>query len=110
MRLASVLLCLIVAASFLMFAVQQTEAASGHQTEVASSVSGAAAPSPTAPARKGTVHKAIDEAAEKVTSPFAGLVSSTNSQWASEGLKLLLTLAIYGFGLGYLARVIRVRV
>ena len=35
--------------------------------------------------------------------------TGSNSQWAIRGVRLLLALLVYGFGLGYLARVIRVR-
>jgi len=110
MRIASFLLCLIVALSFTIFAVQQTKAASGHQTEAIANVSGPGDPNATSAAKKGTVHKTIDEAASKITSPFSGIVSSIKSEWGSEGVKLLLSLLVYGFGLGYVARAIRVRV
>ncbi len=56
------------------------------------------------------MHRTIDEASEELTSPFAGLVSGSSSEWVIRGVKLLLALAVYGFGLSYLARVLRVRV
>ena len=56
------------------------------------------------------MHRWLDEASTELTSPFAGVVSGTHSEWASRGGKLVLALIIYGFGLGYLARVVRVRV
>lgn len=107
MRLASVVICLIVAASFLVFAVTQTKAGSAHQQKelgapVASSNTAGAA-------HEGTVHKALTETANTLTSPFSGIISSS-SEWATRGVKLLLTLLIYGFGLGFLARLVRVRV
>lgn len=112
LRLASVVICLIVIASFLVFAVQQTKSASGHQQEqLNSEVPGARprAPSSAKP-REGTVHKALDEASDELTSPFAGVVSGSKSEWTIRGVKLLLALLVYGFGLGFLARVLRVRV
>jgi hypothetical protein len=36
-------------------------------------------------------------------------VASSSSQWLIRSTKLLLALLVYGFGLGYLARVIRMR-
>ncbi len=51
------------------------------------------------------MHKTIDEASDVFTSPFAGIFSGSHSQWAIRGALLL-----YGFGLGFLARVLRVRV
>lgn len=105
MRMASLLICMIVIVSFGLFVIDQTHTASVHQTQ---ELAGEASSSSTS-AHEGTVHKAIDEASERLTSPFAGLVSGTSSEWASRGGKLLLALAVYGFGLGFLARVLRVR-
>lgn len=105
LRLASVTICLIVAASFLVFAVEQTKEGSVHQQEEL----GAGAKAPTHAAREGTVHKALTEASNELTSPFAGIFSSS-SEWATRGIRLLLTLLIYGFGLGYIARLVRVRI
>jgi hypothetical protein len=56
------------------------------------------------------VRKAIDDASSWLTTPFSGVVSATNGEWATRGTKLLLALVVYGFGLGYLARAIGVRV
>jgi hypothetical protein len=118
LRLASFAICLIVIASFVVFAVDQTKGASTHQQEVL--VSGAPAASSgttsqhaatgTGPAHENGVHKAIDEASNQLTSPFAGIVSGSSSEWATRGSKLLLALLVYGFGLGYLARTLGVRV
>ena len=108
LRLASWVICLIVLASFLVFAVNQTSSASTHQQD---ELSGSTAPAGT-PAYKheSTVHKAIDEAADFFTSPFTAVVSGSSSQWAIHGVKTVLALLVYGFGLSYLSRVIRVRV
>jgi predicted PurR-regulated permease PerM len=116
LRLASIVICLIVVASFAIFAVQQTKSASGRQTEAVAKGEPSTAPAQAAhPAssqstsHEGAVHKAIDEVSTKLTSPFAGVVSSS-SEWASRGVKLLIALVVYGFGLGFLARMLRVRV
>jgi hypothetical protein len=109
LRLASLVICAIVIASFATFAVQQTKSASGHQQ---AELNGEATPGSAtkAPAGEGSVHKTLDEAFDELTSPFAGLVSGSSSEWAIRGVKLLLALLVYGFGLSYLARVLRVRV
>ena len=112
------MICLIVIASFAIFAIEQTNTASKHQVEevsggpaVTSSASHGASGSGGASAtHESGVHKAIDEASQQLTSPFAGLVSGSSSEWLIRGVKLLLALVVYGFGLGYLARVLRVRV
>lgn len=110
LRTAAFVVCLIVIASFVVFAVQQTKSASGRQGEQAASPTGAAKPIPANSKRhEGSVHKALDEASAELTSPFDGIVSSS-SEWATRGFKLLLALIVYGFGIGYLARVLRVRV
>jgi hypothetical protein len=108
LRLASFLICLIVIASFAIFVVDQSKTASAHQTQEI--VGGPSVKTAQSTGHPGTVHKAIDEASEQLTSPFAGVVSGTSSEWVIRGVKLLLALAVYGFGLGYLARVLRVRV
>ena len=108
------MICVIVIASFVVFAVDQTKSASGRQqeelaggppvTNTSQSATGAKA------THEGSVHKAIDEASGQLTSPFSGIVSGSSSEWATRGSKLLLALLVYGFGLGYLARALRVRV
>jgi hypothetical protein len=112
LRLASLVICVIVVASFAIFVVDQSKSASAHQTqEIATgSTTAKTSGSTNSTAGEGSVHKTIDEASEQLTSPFAGVVSGSSSEWVIRGVKLLLALAVYGFGLGYLARVLRVRV
>jgi len=117
LRLASVVLCLIAIASFALFAVNQTSTASVHQQDVLNGeVAGAgSAGSGTGSAALGGEHKsslraAVDDASNAITSPFSGATSGSHSEWAIRTVRLLLALAVYGFGLGFLARVIRVRV
>jgi hypothetical protein len=108
LRFASIAICLIVAASFLVFAVNQTNSASGHQREVL----GETVTPQNAPAKphESSIHKGLDEASETLTSPFSGIVSATQSEWGNRAVQLILALLVYGFGLGYLARLVRVRV
>ncbi len=106
------MICVIVIASFAIFVVNQSKSASAHQTqEIATgSATVKTGASTRSKASEGSVHKTIDEASEQLTSPFAGVVSGSSSEWVVRGVKLLLALAVYGFGLSYLARVLRVRV
>ena len=106
MRLASIIICLIVIASFAIFVVNQTSSASTHQQE---EVSGRVEAKNTSSTHESTVHKTIDEASNELTSPFSSISSGWSSQWATRGANLLLALILYGFGLGFLARVVRVR-
>ena len=122
LRLASIVICLIVGVSFALFAINKTSGAAAHQEALVNeegapgNARGPAGPASTAgvsgsrssPAHKSSVRGEIDDAANKLTSPFAGIVSDTSSQWTIRTVKLLLTLAVYGFGLGFLARVLRV--
>ncbi len=111
LRLASIAICVIVIASFAIFVVDQATSASKHQTEeITGPSAGAGAGAGRSSTHPSSVHKAIDEASERLTSPFAGLVSGSSSEWVIRGVKLLLALAVYGFGLGFLARMLRVRV
>lgn len=106
------MICVIVVASFAIFVVNQSKSASAHQTQeiVNGSLSAPTSTNARSTAGESSVHKTIDEASEELTSPFAGVVSGSSSEWVIRGVKLLLALAVYGFGLGYLARVLRVRV
>jgi hypothetical protein len=109
LRFASIVICMIVIASFAIFVYGQTKAASKHQVEEVSGGPTVTTSSPST-AHESAIHEAIDEASQQLTSPFAGVVSGSSSEWLIRGVKLLLALAVYGFGLGYLARVLRVRV
>jgi hypothetical protein len=116
LRLASVVLCLIVGVSFVLFVVDQTGSASAHQqaelntqptaTAVANPSTGEGA---SKDAGKSSARKTIDEASESITSPFSFATEATSSEWLSRGIGLLLTLLVYGFALSFLARMIRVR-
>jgi hypothetical protein len=105
--LASVAICLIVAVSFGIFAINQTTTASQHQQELVGTAEPASGSHVT---HQSALHKTIDHAARDLTSPFSGLITTGSGEWADRGVKLLLSLLVYGFGLGYLARVLRVRV
>jgi hypothetical protein len=112
LRLVSRVVCLIVIVSFVLFAVEQTSSASTHQQNELKE--GTAASSATAeessPHRKSSVHKTIDEVSSSLTSPFSGVTAGWHNEWAIQGVTLLLALLVYGFGLGFLARMLRVRV
>ncbi len=116
LRLASVVLCLIVIVSFALFVVDQTGSASAHQQAVvnAAAPGSGAPPASQAPSRSGkqgesSARKTIDEASEAITSPFSFATEATSSEWLSRAIGLLLTLFFYGFVLGFITRMIRVR-
>jgi ABC-type cobalt transport system substrate-binding protein len=116
LKLASLALCLVVIASFALFVINRTSDASAHQQQV---VNGETAPSgvgePSSPiaadngGRKGSARRTIDEVAEAVESPFAAITEGSSSEWVIHSVQLAIALVVYGFGLGYVARSIRVR-
>jgi hypothetical protein len=117
LQLVSIAVCVIVIASFGVFVLDQTKGASSRQQEaLAAGTPGAAGGGAEGTGSqaggahsKSAVHEALDEASNALTSPFAGLVSG-DSEWAARLIRLALALALYGFGIGYLVRVLRVRV
>ncbi|MHB8532842.1 MAG: hypothetical protein ACYDC2_08980 [Solirubrobacteraceae bacterium] len=109
LRFASVGICVLVALSFLIFAVDQAKSASGEQQTALREGTERGSTVPGSKRHKNSFHKAVDEAAETFTSPFSEIVTASQSEWAEQGVKLLLALLVYGFGLGYIARVFRVR-
>jgi hypothetical protein len=108
LRIASRVACLVVIVSFAIFAVEQTDKASSHQQKEV--IEGAPSHSDPKPARKGTVHKAIDEASDQLTSPFSGIDSGSSSRWGRRIVETVLALLVYGLGVGYLTRMLRMRV
>jgi hypothetical protein len=112
LRIASRIACLIVAVAFALFVINQTSSASTHQQEALRGTNGgpAGAPAPAHPAREGEAHKVIDEVAGKLTSPFSGITAGSTSQWVIRGVGTVMALLVYGVGVGYLARVLRMRV
>lgn len=109
MRLASRIICLIVIAWFVVFVVDQTGSASVHQQN---ELNEGSAPPPSTPGAKheSALHRTLNETTDALTSPFASVVSGSHSEWTIHIVKTLLALLIYGFGLAFLARFLRVRV
>lgn len=114
--LASRIVCLIVVAWFVVFAVGQSKTAATHQVnELAGSMQ---APAQSLDAQRGgkrtskanAATRMLDEAAETVTSPFSALTAGASSAWLSHGADTLLALLVYGLGVGFLARITRLRV
>ncbi len=102
--------CLFVVASFVIFVVDQSTNASGQQQEVVAQSGGQTSHATTsAGSHPSELHKGIDEVAEKITSPFAGIVSSSSSEWGYQLVRLVLSLLVYGLGVGYVVRYLSVR-
>lgn len=111
LRLISRIACLIVLASFVLFAVEQAGSASAHQQRELDG--GAPASTPTKGGKtksESGLRKAIDEASSDITSPFSGITTGWTNEWAIHLTLTALALLVYGFGIGFLARTLRVRV
>jgi hypothetical protein len=112
LRIASRLACLVVLVSFALFAVERTDSASSSaQNAVLGTNNGAAArPTPHRRSHRSALHRTIDEVAERLISPFSGVTAGDTSQWVIRGVGTLLALVVYGIGIGYLTRLMRLRV
>jgi hypothetical protein len=107
LRLGSLAACFVVVASFAMFAFDQVNGASQQQqSEIAG---GYTTPTSTAPPRHSGLRRTIDNADSRIASPFDGVTSGFHSQWLINGVQTMLVLLVFGFGLGYVARFVRVR-
>jgi hypothetical protein len=95
--------CVLVLASFGLFARDQVSGASKHQVaEIASGAPTSPGVTPPAP-QHAQPRRFIDGAASALTSPFRSLIQSS-SQWVLRGFATICALLVYGLGLGYLAR------
>jgi hypothetical protein len=103
LKLTAVVLCALVAGSFVMFARDQLAGASKHQQNEIASSAVAAAPGPKPIAKEAQPRRTIDTVAHALISPFSSIVQS-DSQWVERGLPTIFALLIYGGGIGYLAR------
>lgn len=106
--LASRIACLIVIAWFVVFAVGQSTSAATHQVDELSSGAPHPLPKPHS-GKEGAAKKALNEAAKVITSPFSSLTSHMRSAWLSHGAATLLVLLVYGLGVGFLIRIVRLR-
>jgi hypothetical protein len=115
LKLASLALCLIVVASFALFVINRTSGASTRQRQEVNgeTAGGGGEPSsaiaPDNGGRKGSARRTIDEVSEAVESPFAALTEGSSSEWVIHSVDLAVALVVYGFGLGFVARTIRIR-
>ncbi len=107
--LASRIVCLIVLAWFVVFAVGQSSTAATNQVDKLASDASHPLPRPR-PIKEGAAKKTLNEAAKAITSPFKALTSGMSNAWLSHGADTLLALLVYGFGVGLLGRLVRLRI
>jgi hypothetical protein len=112
LRLASLVTCLIAVVWFATFVLNQTSQASTHQQAELNAEGPAGGITTTTDSsgstHQSTLHKAVDKAFSTLSSPFSGITSGMSSQWTIHIVDTLLVLFVYGFGLGFLARLLRV--
>lgn len=111
LRLASIVICLIALASFVIFAVDQAGKGSNRQQAEVNAAAPAgttttSAHPPSESKEKSGPHEAIDKAFSTLSSPFSGITSGSTSQWTIQIVDTLLVLLVYGFGLSFLARLL----
>jgi hypothetical protein len=111
LRLVAVVCSLLVAAGWVWFAIDETNAASKQtQAEIAGlRAARQADPSPDQELARekvnGKVHEAVDDANDVLLKPFASIAAGSSSKWVRRTVPAVLALIVYGFGLGLLARV-----
>ena len=110
LRALSIVLSLLVAASFILFAIDDFSRASNASQD---RIAGNARPDPTPrderarEARNSRAREVVDDANDVLLRPFTGLVAHDTSRWVQRGVPALLGLLLYGFGLGFVARYAR---
>jgi hypothetical protein len=109
LRLVAIAACLVAVASMGLYAINQTESASAHQQETLATDTTEPAPLQTSETHTKGVRGVIDETAKALSSPLDGVTASSKSEWVKRGAGLGFVLVVYGFGLGFIARFVRVR-
>jgi hypothetical protein len=95
--------CVLVIASFALFAHDQISGASKHQAaEIASGTPTSPGVAPSSPHHSG-IRRVIDDAARGLTAPFRAIFQP-GSVWGNHIFDAVCALLLYGLGLGYLAR------
>jgi hypothetical protein len=104
LRLFAVVASLFVLLSYGLFAMDQLGGASARQTAAVETADQVAVPKPEH--TKDQPRKFIDSGAQILLRPFESLAPEGNA-WAQRTLPTLLALFLYGFGLLFLARYVR---
>ena len=103
-RLVSLLCCAFVLVSFLLFAVAQTSTASKGQASAIANGQVAGTDSKNKPIKdEKQPRRFIDQVAQKLNSPWNGFIS-TDDRWVKRLVPTAISLLVYGFLLGFLAR------
>ena len=109
LRLAAIAACLVATASMGLYAINQTDSASAHQQETLATGTTEPEQLQTTEAHTKGARGVIDEVTKALASPINSATASTKSEWVKRGADLGFVLLVYGFGLGFIARFVRVR-
>ncbi len=108
LRYLAICLSLIIAAGFVLFAVDDFDRASESSRSRIAGDFDATDPTPAGERererRHGDVREAIDDANDVLLRPFASIADTADSRWVRRGVPALLGLLTYGFVLAYAAR------
>ncbi|HEV2786977.1 MAG TPA: hypothetical protein VGV67_11345 [Solirubrobacteraceae bacterium] len=108
LRSLAIALSLVIAAGFVLFALDDIDRASSASRNRIIGESQATDPTPAGERererRNGGAREAIDDVNDVVLRPFAAITEDADSRWVRRGVPALLGLLVYGVGLGFLAR------
>jgi hypothetical protein len=104
LRLASLLCCAFVLVSFLLFAVAQTSSASKGQADAIANGQVSGKDTDNQPiAKEKQPRRFIDQVAQKLNSPWNGVIATTN-KWVKHLIPTAISLLVYGFLVGFIVR------
>lgn len=107
LRWLAIFLSLIIAAGFILFALEDIDRASNNSRN---RLAGYAATAPSAAGerererRHSAAREYVDDANDVLLKPFASVSENAESRWAQRGVPALLALLLYGFLLAFLSR------
>jgi hypothetical protein len=110
LRVVSVVATAIVVLSFVLFALDETSAASKRSAAETAGLRASRVPDPSPDQERAReavhsdVREAIDDANDILLTPFAWAEPDTRDRWARRGVPALLAVFVYGFLLSFLAR------
>lgn len=108
LRTLAIVLSLIVAVGFVLFAVDDFDRASDSSRSRIMGDPSATDPTPAGERererRNGQVREVIDDANDVLLKPFAGVSADADSRWVRRGVPTLLGLLVYGLLLGFASR------
>ena len=114
LRLGSIVVCMIVVIAFILFASNQAGDATSQQLTLLGNTSnsitatGATGTTAQPPGKSETPRQYVTDASNTLTSPFHN-VFGTTSAWGMHISQLVIALLVYGFGVGFLLRAVRMR-